>query len=88
MFGTLSPKYLKCKEEIRRAHEAGMQIMPSTPGMGGYYYDEVKKETYYQDAWPAFAGERAVISIIKMWRRPVNSSAVTWGSWQEICGSA
>ena len=58
MFGTLSPKYLKCKEEIRRAHEAGMQIMPSTPGMGGYYYDEVKKETYYQDAWPAFAGEK------------------------------
>ena len=59
MFGTLSEAYQREKEEIRKAKEAGMLVMPSTPGMGGYFYDPDRDETYYHDAWPAFVGEKA-----------------------------
>lgn len=58
MFGTLSEAYQRDKEEIRKAKEAGMLVMPSTPGMGGYFYDPDRDETYYHDAWPAFVGEK------------------------------
>ena len=58
MFGTLSEAYLKDREQMIRAHEAGIQIMPSTPGMGGYYYSETDGETRYRDAWPDFVGEK------------------------------
>ena len=58
MFGTLSEKYLRDRDQMKKAHDAGIQIMPSTPGMGGYYYDEKTKETRYQDAWPDFVGEK------------------------------
>ncbi len=58
MFGELDEEYLKRREEIRRAHAAGLQVMVTTPGMGGYRYDPVKKETYYHDDWPAFVGEK------------------------------
>ena len=58
MFGTLCEDYLKDREQMKRAHEAGIQIMPSTPGMGGYYYSETDGETRYRDAWPDFVGEK------------------------------
>ena len=58
MFGTFSEKYLRDRDQMKKAHDAGIQIMPSTPGMGGYYYDEKTKETRYQDAWPDFVGEK------------------------------
>ena len=58
MCGTLSEKYLRDRDQMKKAHDAGIQIMPSTPGMGGYYYDEKTKETRYQDAWPDFVGEK------------------------------
>ena len=58
MFGTLCEDYLKDREQMKWAHEAGIQIMPSTPGMGGYYYSETDGETRYRDAWPDFVGEK------------------------------
>lgn len=58
MFRTLSEKYLQDRDQMKKAHDAGIRIMPSTPGMGGYYYDEKTKETRYQDARPDFVGEK------------------------------
>ena len=58
MYGELDEKYIRNREEIRKAHEAGIQVMVTTPGMGGYFYDEEKKETYYHEHWPAFIGEK------------------------------
>ncbi|MGF7144286.1 hypothetical protein HNQ56_002717 [Anaerotaenia torta] len=58
MFGTLSEEYYRCREDMEIAHKAGIQIMPSTPGMGGYRYDSKLQKTYYQDDWPDFVGEK------------------------------
>lgn len=56
MFGTLSPHWLKIKEEFREAVEAGLLVMPSTPGMGGMNYDKEKGVTCWHDEWPDFVG--------------------------------
>lgn len=58
MFGELSERYLLMKKEIRTACDAGMKVMISTPGMGGYRYDPIKQKTRYIDAWPDFVGEK------------------------------
>ena len=36
MFGTLSEEYKEAREEIRRTHAQGFQVMPATPPIGGY----------------------------------------------------
>jgi len=57
MFGTLSPRYLEAKERIRKAHDAGLKIMCTTPGLGGYRYVKEEGRTRWVDAWPEFCGE-------------------------------
>ena len=70
--------YLKDREQMIRAHEAGIQIMPSTPGMGGYYYSETDGETRYRDAWPDFVGGKGKLrNTTGMWRIPALLSAGT-----------
>ena len=63
MFGTLSEAYVTAKEKIRVAHKYGMKIMATSPGLGGYRFDPVKKVTYWHDSWPAFAGEKGTQSF-------------------------
>ncbi len=58
MFGTPSRFYLRAREEIRKAVNAGFKVMPTTPGMGGYRFDPETKTTRFRDDWPAFAGEK------------------------------
>ena len=45
MFGTLSEQYLRDREEIRRTHARGFQVMPATPPLGGFTYDEALGKT-------------------------------------------
>lgn len=45
MFGTLSAQYLRDREEIRRTHARGFQVMPATPPLGGFTYDEALGKT-------------------------------------------
>lgn len=56
MFGTLSDEYVLCKQQFIEAHENGMLIMPSTPGMGGFTFDEKLGKTCWHDSFPDFAG--------------------------------
>ena len=58
MFGTLSEQYLEDREEIRRTHDAGFQIMPATPSMGGFTYDEALGKACWHDSFPDFVGEK------------------------------
>lgn len=58
MYGTISKKYLECKDRFIKAHNYGIKTMPDTPGMGGYFYDEEKGCTYWHDSWPEFIGEK------------------------------
>ena len=53
MHGTVSPGWEKIKDEFREAVAAGLKVMPSTPGMGGWGYDEVHQqgvEAYFAHA--------------------------------------
>lgn len=45
MFGTLSAQYLRDREEIRRTHARGFQVMPATPPLKGFTYDEALGKT-------------------------------------------
>lgn len=56
MFGTLSDDYNLCKKQFMEAHENGMLVMPSTPGMGGFTFDEKLGKTHWHDSFPDFAG--------------------------------
>lgn len=40
MFGTLSEEYIAARQEIRDTHAKGFQVMPATPPLGGFTYDE------------------------------------------------
>ena len=75
MFGTLSEKYLRDRDQMKKAHDAGIQIMPSTPGMGGYYYDEKTPgiRMHGRILW----GKRERKNITGMWRIPAPLSAGT-----------
>lgn len=39
MHGTVTEEWEKTKKEFREAVDAGLKVMPSTPGMGGWGYD-------------------------------------------------
>ena len=41
---------------MKRAHDAGIQIMPSTPGMGGYYYAETDRRNPVSGCLARFCG--------------------------------
>ena len=56
MFGELSENYLKAKKQIEENHRYGFQIMPATPGLGAYRYDEKSGKTVWMDSYPDFAG--------------------------------
>ena len=58
MFGTLSDAYIREREEIRRVHAAGFQVMPATPGMGGFTFDPEKNATVWKESYPEFVGPR------------------------------
>ena len=58
MFGQLSERYVKSKEEIIKAHDNGMKIMNVTPGLGAHLYVEEAGETQWVDFWPDFCGEK------------------------------
>ncbi len=58
MFGTLSAQYLRSKEELRKAHAAGFELMVTTPGLGGYRFDEALQKTRWMETLPAFLGEK------------------------------
>ena len=45
MFGTLSEEYIAARQEIRDTHAKGFQVMPATPPLGGFTYDEDRKGT-------------------------------------------
>ena len=77
MFGTLCEDYLKDREQMKRAHEAGIQIMPSTPGMGGYYYSETDGETDTGTHGLILWEKRELRNTTGMWRIPALLSAGT-----------
>ena len=58
MYGTLCTEYLEAKEKFRQAKEHGILVMPSTPGLGSYRYDEKEGRTRWHDSFPAFVGEK------------------------------
>ena len=58
MFGALSAKYIDARDEIRRVHAAGFQVMPATPGMGGFVFDAEKNDTVWKESYPDFVGPR------------------------------
>ncbi len=58
MFGTLCKHYIEEREEIRRVHAAGFNIMPATPALGGFVYDDEQKATVWKESFPEFVGER------------------------------
>lgn len=58
MFGTLSEQYLRDREEIRRTHARGFQVMPATPPLGGFTYDEALGKTCWHESFPDFVGKK------------------------------
>lgn len=56
MHGTITAEWEKTKKEFREAVDAGLKVMPSTPGMGGWGYDSEQNVTRWRDSWPAFVG--------------------------------
>mgnify|MGYP002552812304 FL=1 len=58
MFGTLSEEYKEAREEIRRTHAQGFQVMPATPPIGGYGYDEKEGKTCWHEHFPDFVGKK------------------------------
>ena len=57
MHGTVSDAWNYIKEEFREAVNAGLKVMPSTPGMGGWGYDAEKDISCWKDSWPEFVGK-------------------------------
>ena len=58
MFGTRSPHWEHMKEEFRIAVDAGLKVMPGTPGMGGWSFNKEENITKWHDSWPDFVGEK------------------------------
>ena len=54
MHGTLSPRYVEAREQILRIHEAGLKVMPATPPLGGFVYDEKADDTVWKEEFPPF----------------------------------
>ena len=58
MFGELTEEYKAQRDEIRRVHAAGFNIMPATPPLGGFVYDKEQDATVWKEHFPAFCGEK------------------------------
>ena len=58
MFGTLSEAYLRDREEVRRTHARGFQVMPATPTLGGFTYDEKLGKACWHESFPDFVGKK------------------------------
>ena len=58
MHGTFSARYLREREEIRKNHAAGFEIMVTTPGLGAYRFDETLGKTRWMETLPDFLGEK------------------------------
>ena len=57
MFGELTEGYKKVRQSILNASEGGFKVMPSTPGLGGYQFDERQGITCWCDSWPEYVGK-------------------------------
>lgn len=87
MHGTLCTEYLEAKEKFRHAKEHGF-VMPSTPGLGSYRYDEKEGRTRWHDSFPAFVGrKRNLRNFIAMFRKPPDLYVRIWEIWQGIYGN-
>lgn len=58
MFGTLSEEYIAARQEIRDTHAKGFQVMPATPPLGGFTYDEEEGKTCWHEHFPEFVGKK------------------------------
>lgn len=58
MFGTLSEEYIAARQEIRDTHAKGFQVMPATPPLGGFTYDEGEGKTCWHEHFPEFVGKK------------------------------
>lgn len=58
MDGELSPRYLRAKENCRKAKAAGLNILGDTFGMGCWRFDASDGTTRWRDDIPAFVGEK------------------------------
>ena len=57
MFGTLSEEYIAARQEIRDTHAKGFQVMPATPPLGGFTYDEEEGKTCWHEQFPGVRGK-------------------------------
>ncbi len=69
MFGTLSAQYVNDREEFRRVHAAGFQVMPSTPPLGGFVFDKEANATVWKESFPDFCGEKGTPEFYENVRR-------------------
>lgn len=58
MFGTLSEEYIQARQEILDTHAKGFQVMPATPPLGGFSYDEKEGKTCWHEHFPEFVGKK------------------------------
>lgn len=56
LYGKVSKAWENTKKAFKVAVDAGLKVMPSTPGMGGWGYDAATNTSCWTDAWPAFVG--------------------------------
>ncbi len=52
LYGTETEEYRRVKEEMRKAHAAGVRVMGITPLIGGIRWDEEKGKGVWFDGWP------------------------------------
>ena len=65
MHGTVAPGWLDIKEKCKEATDAGLKVMPSVPGMGGWGYNYEEKVTRWDDSWPDFVGAKGTDEYYK-----------------------
>lgn len=52
LYGTEKEEYIHIKEEMRRAHAAGVKVMSITPLMGAFSWDAELGKSVWNDGWP------------------------------------
>lgn len=58
MYGELTEQYISDRESIRKAYAQGFKVMPATPSICSFTYDEEAQETLWHEHFPDFMGEK------------------------------